>query len=136
MSRTKSTTQEAVSQPPRSLAPNGCGMKVGPGSIEGGAVSMDVFARTISGLAGGQVTDRTGLEGRYDLTLRFMPPRPAPNAPTDGDARPFAQALQEQLGLTLYSEKTTVKVFVVDRLERPTLDQEGSARGMASVSGR
>jgi uncharacterized protein (TIGR03435 family) len=74
--------------------------------------------RTISGLAGGEVIDRTGLAGRYDISLRFAVPNGA-----NAEAPAFPQALQEQLGLTLYPEKTKQPVFVIDHIEPPTVDQ-------------
>jgi len=121
----KPTTRNCPS--PDSQPPAGgfdrCGQRVGPGTIDGEGVLMDVFARSISGFVGGQVTDRTGLSGRYDISLRFAPIQSPPNAPGATDALPFAQALQQQLGLTLYPEKTKVPVFVIDHLEQPTVDQ-------------
>ena len=67
------------------------------------------------------MSNRTGLDGMYDLTLRFAPPRlnPDPSAPVD-DAPQFVTALQEQLGLKLVPEKAMVKVFVIDHIEHPS----------------
>ena len=42
-----------------------------------------------------------------------------PAVPPD-DAPSIFTALQEQLGLKLVPEKTMVKVFVIDHIERPT----------------
>jgi bla regulator protein BlaR1 len=97
-----------------------CGGRVGLGVIESNAVLLDQFALEISGLAGGVVNNRTGLEGRYDLTLHFAVSMLSadPTALVD-DAPQFVTALQEQLGLKLVPEKTKVKIFVVDHIERP-----------------
>ena len=108
--------------PTRPAFPEACGSRMGPGIIEAGGIVMSTFVRSISGFVGGQVIDKTGLEGRYDLTLRFAPDRPAPNAAGANDVPPFAQALREQLGLTVYPETTKVQVFVIDHLERPTVN--------------
>src|SRR5579862_376145 len=101
---------------------NQCGiMQMGPGTMDVRAITLDRLVLSLRGLAGGQVTNRTGLDGLYDVSLRFAMPnlsaaRPAP----DTDAPQFETALQEQLGLKLVPEKTTVKVFVIDHIERPT----------------
>ena len=96
-------------------------MRMGQGTIEATGIALDRIVNSLSGLAGGQVRNRTGLDGVYDLTLHFAPPRlnPDPSAPVD-DAPQFVTALQEQLGLKLVPEKSMVKIFVIDHIERPT----------------
>ena len=84
---------------------------------------MDNLARSLSGRAGGPVSNRTGLQGFYALTLTFSPPRAA-RAPQDAipvdEAPDFFTALQEQLGLKLQAEKGMVPVLVIDHIERPS----------------
>jgi uncharacterized protein (TIGR03435 family) len=109
--------------PTRPTFPEGCGSRMGPGMIEAGGIQMATFVRSISGLVGAQVIDKTGLKGRYDLTLHFAPTQPSPTNPSANDAPPFVQAVREQLGLTLYPETTKMSLFVIDHLERPTLDE-------------
>jgi uncharacterized protein (TIGR03435 family) len=101
--------------------PGRCGMRMGQGTIEATGVTLDRLVPSLSGLAGGRVNNRTGLDGGFDLTLHFAPPRlnPDPSAPID-DAPQFVTALQEQLGLKLMPEKSRVKIFVIDHIERPT----------------
>jgi uncharacterized protein (TIGR03435 family) len=105
----------------RPSTPDRCGMRMGPGTIEANGLALDRLVNSLSGLAGGQVSNRTGLDGFYDLTLLFAPPRlnPDPSAPVD-DAPQFVTALQEQLGLKLLPQKSMVKIFVIDHIERPT----------------
>ena len=100
-----------------------CGGRMASGLIERHGALIDGLAGSLAGLAGGPVTNRTGLEGFYDLTLRysFRSLSADPNAPSD-DAPSIFTALQEQLGLKLVPEKTKVKVFVIDHIERPTPD--------------
>jgi uncharacterized protein (TIGR03435 family) len=107
--------------PMRPSTPSRCGMRMGQGTIEAGGIAFDGLVPSLSGLAGGRVNNRTGLDGSYDLTLHFAPPRlnPDPSAPVD-DAPQFVTALQEQLGLKLVPEKMMVKIFVIDHIERPT----------------
>ena len=98
-----------------------CGGRMGSGLIDYHGVRIDQFVQSIRGQAGGVVINRTGLEGWYDLKLRYSvrPLNADPSAPTD-DAPQLLTALQEQLGLKLVPEKTKVKIFVIDQIERPT----------------
>jgi len=77
------------------------------------------------------VVDATGIEGRYDMTINFTPPRllqiagPAAGGDTfapepDGTISIF-EALQKQLGLKLESRKVMAQVLVIDHVdEAPT----------------
>jgi len=118
-----SAQADAVPQT-RPPTPSRCGMWMGQGTIEGNGVTCDSLVASLSGLAGGRVNNRTGLDGVYDLKLHFAEPRLNlnPQAPVD-DAPQFVTALQEQLGLKLVPEKAMVKVFVIDHIERPTPNQ-------------
>jgi uncharacterized protein (TIGR03435 family) len=73
------------------------------------------------------IVDKTGLTGRYDITLRFTPENsfasmnpgsetgaPAPSSPS------LFTALQEQLGLKLESQKVPTDVIVIDHIDRPS----------------
>jgi uncharacterized protein (TIGR03435 family) len=120
----KSSTDCAPPAPDATKPPQAqCGTRMGPGTIEATGASLDRLVLSMRGLAGGSVTNRTGLEGLYDLTLRFAPPRSAAAVGSAPDDAPeFVTALQEQLGLKLVPEKAKVKIFVVDHIERPTPD--------------
>ena len=78
------------------------------------------------------VQDRTGLSGAYDLTLTWTPdqmPRAAGTAPDQpirvngGDIDPngpsLFTAVQEQLGLKLDSQRGSVEMLVIDRVDYP-----------------
>jgi uncharacterized protein (TIGR03435 family) len=99
-----------------------CGGLYGQGLIVSGGLQLDTFVRSVSGLAGRQVINRTGLEGFYALTLRYAtsPEAGVGNYPPDDNIPDFFTALQEQLGLKLQSEKMRVPIFVIDHIERPT----------------
>ena len=100
-----------------------CGMRMGQGMIEVTRMALDRVVNSFAGAAGGRVANRTGLDGPYDFSLRFAPPRLSADASAVPDDAPqFSTALQEQLGLKLVPEKTKVKVFVIDHIERPTPD--------------
>ena len=100
-----------------------------PGRVSVGARNV-MIAFILDSLSGVTVLDRpfsdqTGLSGTFDFTLewtpeldRLPPPdvdfHPDPNGPT------LQQAMREQLGLKLESQKGQVDVIVVDHVERPS----------------
>jgi len=96
-----------------------CGLMTTRGMIESGGIKLDHLAWSLKEPAGGYVTDRTALDGYYAVSLHYASEREnaGPN-----NAPSFFTALQEQLGLKLVPEKTKVKVFVIDHIERPTPD--------------
>jgi uncharacterized protein (TIGR03435 family) len=70
------------------------------------------------------VVNQTGIEGRYDFTLDWMPDEfqfssfgPLPQLPDTGKPNIF-QAFQEQLGLKLESTRAPAEVMVVDKVEK------------------
>jgi uncharacterized protein (TIGR03435 family) len=105
--------------------------------------TMQDLATRLSNQLSKPVTDTTGLTGKYDFTLTFLPdysvgpmgplpPPPPPAAgggeagrgpvpapPTDAEAPPdiFA-AIQAQLGLKLESKKGPVEQIVIDHIEK------------------
>jgi uncharacterized protein (TIGR03435 family) len=74
------------------------------------------------------VVDQTGMVGKFDFQFKFMPDEtqfgghPPKVAETDanGVAPGLSEALEQQLGLRLATEKIPVDVMVVDRVERPS----------------
>ena len=71
------------------------------------------------------VVDETGLNGKYDIDLRWTPDEleNGGSRPGDGTSSTFPgfyTAIQEQLGLKLLEEKHPAQVFVVDHAEMPT----------------
>ena len=90
-------------------------------------ITIERFARILSGQLQRPVHDATGLTGMYDLAMRWVEGVGAPSAGTEdaaaaapsGNGGPglFA-ALQAQLGLKLESKKGVVEVLVVDRCQR------------------
>jgi bla regulator protein blaR1 len=105
-----------------------CGIRTGVGNWTGRGVTMSELAaaagRTPS--ISRVIKDQTGLTGKYDLHLEFVPPvipgpnaTPVPNPAADSGPSVFT-AFQEQLGLKLQAEKTPIEFLVVDSAERPT----------------
>jgi uncharacterized protein (TIGR03435 family) len=74
------------------------------------------------------VVDHTGLEGKYDFNVTFLPDETQFNghapfakpAETVENAPPLFEAVRQQLGLKLTSEKTAVDVIVIDHVEKPS----------------
>ena len=62
--------------------------------------------------------DRIGLEGLYDVTLRWTPEPPGNTRPSDLPT--LFTAVQEQLGLKLESSKGAVDMFVIESVQRPS----------------
>ena len=79
--------------------------------------SLDVpsLAGGLSNFAGRLVIDKTGLTGRYEVTLSW-----AFNDSFTDSAPAIFTAVQEQLGLKLEPAKAPVDVVVIDHLERPS----------------
>ena len=92
--------------------------------------TIDLLASNLPGFAGAgndgrldrPVVDQTGLSGRFDFTLEWMPgssgPQPA-NANTDPQGPTFLDALREQLGLRLQSTAARIQILVIDHIEKP-----------------
>jgi uncharacterized protein (TIGR03435 family) len=92
------------------------------------------------GLVNRPVIDRTGLTGRFDVTILWKPDpafggggrkvlkkgsgpvasAPPPGSEAEADGPDFIQALRDQLGLKLTQAKGPVESLVIDRVERPS----------------
>lgn len=88
----------------------------------------DMLAASLTGVLGQgrPVIDKTGLSGRFDFTMDWAPEtNNAPQSVTPSTAPelpgPTAlQALRDQIGLKLESARGSVRILVIDRLERPS----------------
>lgn len=69
---------------------------------------------------GRPMIDRTGLSGKFDFTLEWAPERRGADVPPDSADLTFEEALREQLGIRLQSQKGPMRVLVVDHVERPS----------------
>ena len=93
-------------------------------SLSAQSGTTESLTKLLSQQIGSTVLDKTGLTGKYDYTLDWMPERGAapPNgeASTESNSPPLPTALQEQLGLKLVSQKEPVEVVVIDQIQQPT----------------
>ena len=98
-----------------------CAGRARPGSITAGAVAMDELARNMSRLVGRTIVDRTGLQGRYDFDLTFLPDTDLTTPANGGtpDVPSLYVALEEQLGLKLETQRAPVDVLIIDSIKRP-----------------
>jgi uncharacterized protein (TIGR03435 family) len=86
----------------------------------------DFIRRGLMFILGVTVIDQTGLQGNFDIDLRWTPESPALPLPDRGatesaaDAPSIFTALREQLGLKLEPGKGPVEVLVIDSVEHPT----------------
>ncbi|MBI2684744.1 MAG: TIGR03435 family protein [Acidobacteria bacterium] len=104
-----------------------------PGEIIAERASLYGLVANLTGIVGRPVIDRTGLSGRYDFRLDWVPdmgggkgpggPGEKPSVLEAGAGDPSGPsiftALQEQLGLKLEPQKGQVEIVLIDRAEKP-----------------
>jgi uncharacterized protein (TIGR03435 family) len=104
--------------------------------LRGNGQAMIGLTQLLTQVTGRIVHDRTGLAGLYDFELRFDPqvmlamlPQLGINIPANlaanlppSDSPALLDALQEQLGLKLDSDRGPVDVLVIDSAEMPQPD--------------
>ncbi len=82
-------------------------------TMHDGGATMPDFAERLADELTQPVTDATGLNGKYDITLSWVE-----GAGPDSPGPTLFQALQEQLGLKLEPKKGMVDIVVIDHLEK------------------
>jgi uncharacterized protein (TIGR03435 family) len=92
--------------------------------VRGGNNSVALLAEELAKQLDRVVIDQTGIQGRYNLSLRWAPDdggSSMPGGSATADAGPsIFTAIQEQLGLKLESQKGPVQVLVIDKVEMPS----------------
>lgn len=85
---------------------------------------IKALVATISAQLGEPVTDKTGLEGQYDIDLYWNSGAGVGRSPAaDSASEPgltVEEAVQQQLGLKLVPTQSLIDVLVVDHATRPT----------------
>lgn len=110
---------------------NGTTVNSGRGEItvRGSDNTIALLADALGRALGRPVLDKTGLSGRYDLTLKWTPDEvadrrsgssPASVSLSDSSLPSIFTAIQEQLGLKLKSGKGPVPVLIVDSVQMPS----------------
>jgi len=105
------------------------GMWMSPREVHASGIPISQLVPLLARFLSRTVVDKTGLAGKYDVTLHWTPddmqlaqlsadaPKPA-SSDTGGPS--MFTALQEQLGLKLESQKGPVEMLVIDRAEKPS----------------
>jgi uncharacterized protein (TIGR03435 family) len=96
--------------------------------MDGRGMTMMQLAGTLTLLLGRPAVDETGIAGRFDVHIEFSADGIAPGALAAMGAQPAAAgddrrpsiftAVEQELGLTLKSQKQTVQVLVIDHAEK------------------
>jgi uncharacterized protein (TIGR03435 family) len=79
----------------------------------------------MAGRAGRPIVDRTGLTGKYDINLRWMPENmtPAQLEEIPKEIRPeevtLFEAVERQAGLKLEPSRAVMPVLVIDSVDHP-----------------
>jgi uncharacterized protein (TIGR03435 family) len=100
------------------------------GDVTVKASTMRGFAEWLSVRVGRKVVDKTGLEGKYDFTMKYderrqalvatLPADGAPPALSDSSGPSIFTALHDQLGLQLESQKGPVETLIIESAEKPS----------------
>jgi len=114
--------------PPQPGRTPDCATRIGAGALSGKAIPMTQLATSLAPLVSRFTVDKTGLTGGFDVELTWTPEpvssniagNAAPDVASNSTGLSIFEALQDQLGLKLVSEKAPVEVLVVDHLEEPS----------------
>ncbi len=86
--------------------------------------TMPEIATFLGGLAGGPAEDATGVAGKFDVHVEYVPRPSAPGAVattellSETPGPDILDAIQRQLGLRLTPKKVPVESLVIDHVER------------------
>jgi uncharacterized protein (TIGR03435 family) len=101
-------------------APTNTPMTFAPGQISFNAAPIAAIADVLARELHRPVIDKTGLTGKYDITLHWTEQMNLSDNSADTSAPSIFTAVEEQLGLKLTSAKGPVKTLVIDHVEPPT----------------
>jgi len=94
-----------------------CRLSIRTSSIQAVGIEWGFLPGQLTGSVRRNIVDRTGLTGRFTLTLQWTPELAV--APDVDDRVSLFTALEEQLGLTLESSTGPVEVLVIEHIDRP-----------------
>jgi uncharacterized protein (TIGR03435 family) len=95
-------------------------------TMYGHAIPISALATTLESWAGRPITDKTNLDGLFDVVLQFSGQQPTSavvgqdSPPSDPAGPSIFTAIQQELGLKLESSKGPVEVLVIDSVQRPS----------------
>jgi bla regulator protein BlaR1 len=97
--------------------------------LETRGMSLDAFSAWLFKVTGRTIVNKTGLTGKFDIHLEYLPDQPIAPTPFGADPNESANiqpeatlptALEQQLGLKLVPIKGTRQIIVIDHIERPS----------------
>lgn len=92
-------------------------------------MTLDEFSAWLFKVTDRTIVNKTGLTGKYDIRLEYLPDQPTTRTAVGDDAGESADtqpeatlstAIQQQLGLKLVPVKGTRQIIVIDHIERPS----------------
>ena len=101
------------------------GMNANNTTLTGLHIPIKTLCAGLESIVGRNVTDKTGLNGSYDIKLSWTPDDLSTSAEDSGITNRSPDiyvALQEQLGLKLVPTKGPIRRLVIDSIEPPTMD--------------
>jgi uncharacterized protein (TIGR03435 family) len=105
-------------------APDGTpiGMMMGRGMFVGQSVTVSALLNSLKSATGRPVLDKTGLTGKYDISLHWAPDLGAssPDSAPPDDTVPSIFSAVEELGLRFEPTKGTIPTLVIDHIEPPS----------------
>ena len=102
-----------------------CGSLAMRGHLSAREILIDSLVWTLMREVGRPVINRTGLAGRYDIDLTFLPdsgPMMINGTAVSPDGPSLTTAIREQLGLRMDSGRAPVDVVIIDRINPPTVN--------------
>jgi uncharacterized protein (TIGR03435 family) len=102
-------------------------------AVEATGTTLDALIKLLFLVMDRPVVDRTGIQGRFDISIEFARPEgraafrppgepaPPPEEPSDEPAGPsIFRVMEKQLGLKLEPARGPREFFVIDGIERPS----------------
>jgi uncharacterized protein (TIGR03435 family) len=134
LSPASTPTSDAQTAPVGAGFPSQCGgvlimPATVPGRFRAGArnVTMPFIANQLTAMGGldRPVLDQTGLTGLFDFVIEWVPEAGINlanglDSPADPNGPTFMQAVKEQLGLKLESQKGSTQTLIIDKVGHPT----------------
>jgi uncharacterized protein (TIGR03435 family) len=83
--------------------------------------TIDELAETLTGQFGLPVRNKTGLTGKYDFDLKYYQIREQDRRENETNPwSPLDFAIQDQLGLKVVPSTGSIRILVIDHIERPS----------------
>ncbi len=100
----------------------GPGYAMRPGQFTSQQIPVSALLNSLKAETGRTVIDKTGLTGKYDITLLWTPDhgRASGDVPPADTGPSIFSALEEQLGLKLELTKGSIKTLTIDHIDPPS----------------